>query len=203
MAEDIGKYSLRDAEKLIKLARRSIEFRFTGKKPDIPDEAQFKQARGVFITLNTYPGKQLRGCIGFPEPVLPVWQAVMQAAQSAAFSDPRFPSLTKNELDKIIIEISILTVPQECKTDDIEIGKDGLICNYLGYSGLLLPQVATEHKMNRIEFLECVCEKANLPKDAWQKKEFNLKKFQAQIFKEEKPNGKVVEGSWCGTAHDK
>jgi len=190
----VGEYSLEDAKKLISLARKSIEAELDKKiEIKIPEEKQFRQARGVFVTLHTFPGNELRGCIGFPYPTLPIGKAVVEAAKAAAFADPRFQPLKKGEMNKIIIEISILSMPQEAKPEKIKIGKDGLMCNYLGYSGLLLPQVATENKMNRIEFLECVCQKASLPKDAWQKNGFKLQKFQAQIFKEKKPNGEIVE----------
>ncbi len=188
----LGKYSLEDAKQLIKLARDSINTKFTNQVVKYPEGAQFKQERGVFVTLNTKEGA-LRGCIGYPLPSLPIAEAVYKSAQNAAFADLRFPAVKENELSDIIIEISILTLPQKCDSKDIIIGRDGLICNYAGYGGLLLPQVATEHKMDRIQFLESVCEKASLPKDTWQKKDFQLQKFQAQIFKEEEPGGDVVE----------
>ncbi|MEK6820141.1 MAG: AmmeMemoRadiSam system protein A [Nanoarchaeota archaeon] len=178
----LGKYSEEDGKKLIKLARESIEEEFTGKKPEMPGEKQFRQARGVFVTLNK--NNKLRGCIGFPYPTNPVAEAVYLASREAAFSDPRFPPLKEEELKDIEIEISILTSPQECNCKEVKIGEDGLMCNYLGYQGLLLPQVATENKFDRIKFLECLCNKAGLPRDTWQNKNFKLWKFQCQIFGE-------------------
>jgi len=178
----VGEYSLEDGKKLLKLARESIEQEFNNKKPEKLEEKQFKQARGVFVTLTS--SGRLRGCIGFPYPNYSIQEAVIKAAKSAAFSDYRFNSLKKEELDKLKIEISILTIPQECNCKEIVVGKDGLTCNYLGYQGLLLPQVASEYKMSRIQFLEALCNKAGLPNDTWQNKHFKLWKFQAQIFKE-------------------
>jgi len=193
--KEYGSYDAKDAEQLIKLARHAIISEFNGEKEKIklPEGKQFKQARGVFVTLMVWPGRQLRGCIGFPEPSLPLAQAVAEAAKSAAFHDPRFFPLKKEEFGKIIIEISILTLPQKCNSKEVEVGKDGLIIDYVGYSGLLLPQVASEHKMSRIEFLEAICQKAGLPKDSWQNKNCLLQRFQAQIFAEENPNGEIVE----------
>jgi hypothetical protein len=178
----IGEYSKEDGEKLLKLARESIEEEFTKKKPELPEGKQFKQARGVFVTLNKKG--ELRGCIGFPYPNYPIIEAVYKAAKSAAFSDPRFSPVKEGELKDIKIEISILTIPQECECKDVVVGKDGLMCNYIGYQGLLLPQVATEYKMNRIKFLEALCNKAGLPNDTWQNKNFKLWKFSCQIFSE-------------------
>jgi len=179
----IGKYSAEDGERLLKLARESIMEDLDGEKPKIPDEKQFRQARGVFVTL-TEKG-ELRGCIGFPYPTLPVAEAVYEAAKRAAFSDTRFSPVEKEDLEKIKIEISILTQPEEVKkVDEIKVGEDGLIGEYLGYSGLLLPQVAVEYKMSRIDFLEAICDKAGLSRNSWQNKNFKLKKFQVQIFSE-------------------
>lgn len=185
-----GRYNLEDAEKLIRFARESIREKFTGIKPEMPQDKQFRQLRGVFVTL-TEQGR-LRGCIGFLTPVIPLAEAVKEAAKSAAFSDPRFSRIEEKELDNVKIEISILTNPIGCRPEEIKIGRDGLACEYLGYSGLLLPQVAIEHKLSRLEFLEAVCQKSCLPKDSWQKSGFKLKRFQAQIFYEGQ-DGKVKE----------
>ena len=185
---------------LINLARRSIEDFFKKKETRLKKaEEKFKEKQGVFVTLYIYPEKQLRGCIGLPYPVLPLSNAIIEAAKSAAFNDPRFFPLAKGEFSKIIIEISILTVPEEikCKPAErpakIKIGKDGLICSYSGYSGLLLPQVAKEQRWNTKEFLEQTCVKAGLSPTTWLKPECHFYRFQAQIFCEEKPNEKVVE----------
>jgi len=181
----VGEYSEEDGKKLLKLARESIKENFNEKKPEILNELkekQFKQARGVFVTLTEK--RKLRGCIGFPYPSLPIVEAVYKAAKEAAFSDSRFPELEEKELKDIEIEISILTMPEECQVKNVKVGKDGLICNYLGYQGLLLPQVATENKFSRIQFLECLCNKAGLPDKTWMNNHFKLWKFQCQVFKE-------------------
>ncbi|MFH1711022.1 MAG: AmmeMemoRadiSam system protein A [Nanoarchaeota archaeon] len=183
MAEKIGEYSKDDGEKLLKLAREVIEHEFDNREIEKLEGKQFLQARGVFVTITK--DSELRGCIGLPYPNKALGEAVIDAAGSAGFSDPRFPPLNLEELEKIKLEISILTMPEEVKEiKEIKVGEDGLICNYVGYSGLLLPQVATEYKMSRLQFLEALCGKAGLPKDAWQKENFKLFKFQAQIFSE-------------------
>ena len=204
----LGEYTKEDGKKLLLLARESIEEEFTGKKPEKLKEKQFKQARGVFVTL-TEKGK-LRGCVGFPYPNVrnahkirisehpenptnkqegfldfPVNEAVYKAAKEAAFSDFRFTRLKEEEMKNIEIEISILTYPEECEVKDVKVGKDGLMCNYLGYQGLLLPQVAVENNMNKHEFLECLCMKAGLNTDKWKDTNFKLLRFQCQIFSEE------------------
>jgi AmmeMemoRadiSam system protein A len=180
----ISEYTSEDGKKLLKLARESIEEGFSGKRPADLEEKQFKQARGVFVTLKKQ-GK-LRGCIGFPYPVHSVRQAVYEAAKEAAFGDLRFHGLAQEELKDVKIEVSILTNPEQVKdVKDIKIGKHGLIGNYIAYSGLLLPQVATEHGMSRIEFLEALCDKMGMPKDTWQNKNFRISRFECQIFGED------------------
>ncbi len=187
MMANLGFYSEEEGKQLLQIARESIQQEFSNKFDEdiknLRDKKQFKQLRGVFVTL--YYKDKLRGCVGFPQPDYSIFEAIYKVAKQAAFSDSRFMSLEESELKDIKIEISVLTSPEIVKdTKEIEIGKHGLICNYIGYSGLLLPQVATEHNLNRIEFLECLCEKANLPKDTWQNKNFKLQKFEAQIFRE-------------------
>jgi AmmeMemoRadiSam system protein A len=177
-------------KKLLKLARNSIESYFSKKDYDFSkDKKEFKEKQGVFVTLKTRE-EELRGCIGFPYPILPLSEAIFQAARAAAFSDPRFFPLSKEELENIKIEISVLSVPEEIKCekekllDDIRIGKDGLIVQLGGFSGLLLPQVALEWRWNSLEFLENCCDKAGLDRDEWKEKDCKIFKFQAQIFSE-------------------
>ena len=180
----IGEYTNEQGKELIGLARKSIESYFSKEKIELPSNKEYRQLRGVFVTLNKKG--RLRGCVGFPNPVYSIAEAVVRAAIAAAFEDARFPRIKEEELKEIHIELSVLTPPQPVKDlKDIIVGKDGLICSYLGYQGLLLPQVAVEHKMNRIEFLEAVCEKAGIPGDSWQKPRTRFQKFQAQIFREE------------------
>ena len=178
-------YTEEDGIALLNLARQSISSHFNKEKPIVLEGKQFKQARGVFVTITKLG--ELRGCIGFPYPNMPIQEAVIEAAKAAAFQDPRFSPLHEKELKEIKIEISILTYPQqiETKIKNIEIGKDGLMCEFIGYSGLLLPQVATEYNFSPIQFLECLCQKAGIPKDSWQNSNFKLQKFQCQIFKED------------------
>lgn len=182
MTKGKKEYSESDRKILLKLARKSIEEEFKRKKPEMPKEKKFQEKRGVFVTL--IKSNELRGCIGFPYPILPLNESVYRAAKEAAFNDSRFASLKEEEVNKIKIEISVLTLPKESKPDEIRVGEDGIICNFAGYSGLLLPQVATEYKMNREEFLDCLCNKAGLNKGMWKEKGFKLYKFQAQIFSE-------------------
>jgi len=178
-----------DGKLLIKLARESISSYFLKNEPDTIAVKQFSDKQGVFVTLTK--NNELRGCIGFPEPVFPLFEAIIKAARLAAFEDTRFLPLQKEELKNIKIEISVLTVPMLIKVEKpgdyikkIRIGKDGLIIRSSFGSGLLLPQVATEYKWGIEEFLRHLCEKAWLKQDAWKDINNQIYKFKAQIFKE-------------------
>lgn len=158
------------------------------------------QKCGVFVTLNHAEAgaKELRGCIGYPEPILPLVEATLDSAVNSATHDPRFPSVTLKELDKIVVEVSVLTPPQLIEVKDpkdyprkIAIGKDGLIVERGWYKGLLLPQVPIEWHWDEEEFLSNCCMKAGLPPDCWVVEGTKIYSFQAIIFEEESPKGKV------------
>ncbi len=181
----------KDGKELLKLTRQTVKDYFINSELKIR-KTRFKEKQGVFVTIQNING-ELRGCIGYPYPTLPLGEAVQRAAISAAFEDPRFPSLTKEELDQIIFEISVLTKPELMQVKNpkeylrrIKIGEDGLIVECGFNSGLLLPQVATEHDLNIEEFLEHTCYKAGLPPDMWMDERAKIYKFQAEIFREDK-----------------
>ncbi len=196
---------LLDIEKgtfLVKLARAAVEeYLRRGVKieppPDTPPELFEK--RGVFVTLKTYPRKELRGCIGYPEPIMPLVLATIDAAISAATRDPRFYPVGVEELPKLLFEVTVLTPPQPIDAPPeelpkaIKVGRDGLIvrCGYA--SGLLLPQVPVEWGWNEEEFLAQTCVKAGLPPNCWLDPRCQFYKFQGQIFTETEPYGEVVE----------
>ena len=169
----------------VKLAKEAIASEFSGKKVRIPPYKELKEKRGVFVTLKK--NGELRGCIGFPYPNYELGEAIILAAKSAAFSDPRFPPLSEEEFIECKLEVSVLSVPVECeaKPEKIKIGKDGLMCEFNEQGGLLLPQVAPEQGWNSVQFLEGLCMKAGLPRNSWKEKGFKLWKFQANIVDEE------------------
>lgn len=194
-------FDLKIGEKLVKLTRAIVERYFENKfSLEKTKDKTLNEKRGVFVTIETYPEKNLRGCIGFPYPILPLYEAIQKAAISSAFEDSRFPPLEKEELDKIVFEISVMTVPELVKVKNskeypkkIETGKDGLIIQNGPSSGLLLPQVCSQFNWCVEEFLENLCYKAGLTPDYVHEKNTKIWKFQCQIFSEEKPKGKIVE----------
>lgn len=169
---------------LLTIARKTISSEFTNSKvSEENSNSNLATRSGAFVTLTI--NKHLRGCIGFIESVKPLYQTVQDAAYLAAFQDYRFPPLTEKELNKIKIEISVLSEALPANSyDEIVIGKHGLIVEEMGKKGLLLPQVATENNMNREEFLSCVCNKAGLPENLWRERFLNLSLFTVEAFAE-------------------
>ncbi len=184
-------------EVLLKLAKNSIKLAFDDKGFDLikTNDKELNAKVGVFVTLYTKlhgKGKELRGCIGFTQSKIPLWRSVAEAARLSAFEDPRFPALRRDELDHIAIEISVLTKPQQVKNKkvkhpldivkQIEVGKDGLMIEYSGFTGLLLPQVAVEYGWDAQRFLEETCVKAGLSPRDWKNDGARIYKFQCVIF---------------------
>ncbi len=193
-------YSLEEGEAAVRIARQVIECFVRGKPyPDFNFPERFDEESGVFVTINTHPEDRLRGCIGYPSPIYSLRRALVKAAEGST-EDPRFPRLSEKELDRITVEVSILTPPELIKVSkaveypkNIRIGRDGLIVEKGPYRGLLLPQVATEWKWNEEEFLSQTCMKAGLSPDAWFDKETKIYKFNSRIFGEVSPGGDVED----------
>ncbi len=179
---DLG---LNDQEKktLHHIAKTVIENKARGKAvPEFKvDSSTLKENRGAFVTIQKKG--QLRGCIGYIEGRGPLYKTVEEMAEAAAFRDPRFMPVSDKELPDLNIEISVLT-PLRKITDvnEIEVGKHGIYIKKGWYSGLLLPQVATEYGWDRLTFLEHTCNKAGLPSHAWKDKSAEIYIFSADIF---------------------
>jgi len=187
ISEDI---SIESQALLLKIARTSIESHLKKQNPpkfEITDQ-NLLQKRGAFVTLHKHG--QLRGCIGYVLPYKSLHQTVAEMAVAAATEDPRFSNVTLDEMDKIDIEISALSTLKIIENiDEIKVGKHGLYMKQGAFSGLLLPQVATDYGWNRQEFLEYTCQKAGLPKDAWKDPKTEISIFSAQVFGEEDVGG--------------
>jgi AmmeMemoRadiSam system protein A len=178
-------FSAEERRAMLALARAAIVSALEDKPLGRPasEPSSFSLSQGVFVTLDVY-GK-LRGCIGVIEPRESLRESLVHCAQSAAFHDPRFPSIRAEELSGLVIEISVLSALFPIALQQIHIGKHGLLVATENHRGLLLPQVATEHKLSREEFLEETCHKAGLPRDAWRAGQTKIYAFTCEIFRED------------------
>jgi AmmeMemoRadiSam system protein A len=177
-------YTLEEKKELLQLARKTIENYLTKGKKEYPwtDNPKFSEKRGVFVTL--HKKGDLRGCIGYPLPIKPLIEAVVDNAISSASEDYRFNPVSVEELDDIDIEISVLTVPQKVKSyKDVVVGRDGIIISKTFMRGLLLPQVPVEQGWDLEQYISWGCRKAGLPADEW-KRSVEIETFQGIVFGE-------------------
>jgi MEMO1 family protein len=185
----VMKLTEREKTFLLKLARDTINTLLLGKGiEDVRADSQsitdaLKEERGVFVTLHK-AHHELRGCIGYILPMLPLWQAVIENARNAAFRDPRFSPLRKNEFDSIEIEISVLSVPARIKDiSEFRVGIDGIILKKGYHQAVFLPQVAPEQGWDAETTLKYLSMKAGLSPDEWQEGA-TFETFQAEVFSE-------------------
>jgi AmmeMemoRadiSam system protein A len=175
-----------DCTALLACARVAVASAVAGDPlPAVPTVPGAALRRGAFVTL-TVDGV-LHGCLGRVQGDLPLGEVVRRMAAAAALDDPRFPPLARDELGGLKVEISVLTglVPLlASEASGILIGRHGLMVRRGGVSGLLLPQVAVEHRWSAEEFLAATCRKAGLPPAAWRRGGTDLFTFEAEIFSE-------------------
>ena len=191
-----------DGYNLVKMARKTVTelLENNSRVNDSEFESMFGFNSGVFVTINKQ--NSLRGCVGFPRPVKKLSEGLVDAAIAAATQDNRFSPVGIDELDKIVFEVTVLSVPVEINVANsseylsiIKIGRDGLIVDNGYASGLLLPQVPVEYGWNVEEFLNHTCEKAGLDYESWKEKSTKISRFEGVIFREESPNGPVIRES--------
>lgn len=193
--------NLKEGTLLVKTARSTVEkySKKQGLELEKTENEKLNKPYGVFVTIKNFSEHMLRGCIGIISPT-PLYEAVQRVAISAAFEDPRFSPLEKNELENTIFEISVMTEPvlvlsegAKQLEEKIKLGRDGLIISNGNYSGLLLPQVPIEQKWNIEDFLHNLCYKAGMTPEFLSDENTKLWKFQCQIFAEMEPSGKIEE----------
>jgi AmmeMemoRadiSam system protein A len=181
-----------DRRSLLELARLAIAEAVSLQQPagNPSQGGVFAEKRGVFVTIHARG--RLRGCIGVVEAIEPLGQSIARCAASAALEDPRFSPVRAEEIQDLQIEISLLSAPEPIHPESIEIGKHGLLISQGSKRGLLLPQVAVEHKLDREQFLEETCRKAGLGVKAWQEPETQILGFLCEVFREAGSQGEQL-----------
>ena len=195
-------YSNEERRWLLRLAHRSIRAAVSGRplRDEMAEAASaqlstqmrehLREARGAFTTL--HENGALRGCIGMIMAVKPLDETVREMARAAALEDSRFAPVTEDELDKLQVEISVLSPMFAIAPEDVVVGRHGLMISYGGRRGLLLPQVAPEWGWDRETFLAQSCRKAGLPMDQW-KHGAQIEAFTAEVFGEKEPGESLRE----------
>jgi uncharacterized protein len=183
LAAEAAEYSPEERAILLGLAHRSIEAALDDRQLDLTSpNAHLAQPRAAFTSLHLRG--RLRGCIGYVLPNQPLYQTVAETARAAAFDDPRFEPVTRDEASELKVEISVLSPLRPIVPEDVVIGKHGLVVTQGSRRGLLLPQVPVEWNWDRETFLLQICMKAGLAPHAW-RHDAELQAFTAEVFGEE------------------
>ena len=175
---DEVKFTDKEKDQLISIARDNIKSLLYNKKRITVDKETlsdvFKKPLGAFVTLKI--NGSLRGCIGRFISSDPLYEVVLESSQSSAFEDPRFAPLTKEELPKTDIEITVLGPMRKINNiNEIILGKHGIYIKKDFRSGTMLPQVATENGWTVEEFLGYTSlNKAGIGWDGWKNAEIYI-----------------------------
>ncbi len=189
---------------LVRIARRTVEYWFEHRErmpaPQGLDPVVYRRG-AAFVTIETYYSedhRELRGCIGHVIAVKPLIESVIEVALEAAFRDPRFPPLSREELDNVTFEVSVLSPLEEAPRDPagrlgfVVIGRDGLVVERGMYKGLLLPEVPVEYLWDEATFLSETCLKAGLWPDCWLDPETRVYRFRTRAWREKWPRGPIA-----------
>ncbi len=184
-------FSLSEEEKqrLLTIARKSVEHVVVDSKlyePATTRDEVLDQERGAFVTLRE--AGQLRGCIGYTSAVKPLYRTISETAALAAIRDPRFRPVTREELQQLDYEISVLSPLLHVRdVNEIEVGRHGLLIRNRDHEGLLLPQVPVEQHWNRTKFLQQTCVKGGMDPGCWKAEDTDVFRFTALVFREHRP----------------
>jgi AmmeMemoRadiSam system protein A len=182
----LNRFNLTTDEKktLLRLARDTIASHFRkDTRTDIELTPSLRKLCGAFVTL--HEKEKLRGCIGYIQAQKPLFETIKEAALASAFQDYRFSPVCEEEVERLEIEISVLSPFRRIgDIQEIEVGRHGVMIRRGNSSGLLLPQVATEYSWSRETLLLNTCLKAGLPSDAWRGNDVIIEVFSALVFNE-------------------
>lgn len=170
------------------IAREAVSSVLANKPHDSSElEKKFGKKAGVFVQIYKSNG-ELRGSVGFPEPVHTIANAVVLSAKAAAFEDPRFLQLKQDELNDVKFEVSILSTPSEMRAaksalpKKLSPGKKGYMIRLGPNEGVLLPK-ETEG-MSAEELLDALCQKAGIAPELWQDENAKIYEFRAETYSE-------------------
>lgn len=171
--------------RLLGVARRAIETRLCGEPAPFEDvESELRRPCGAFVTLKRRSSGEMRGCVGYVEPLYPLVEAVARAA-AAAVEDGRFSPVRLEELPSLLLQISALGPLFAVAPEQVEAGIHGLVVRYQGRGGVLLPQIAVERRWGRERFLDQACRKAGLTPGSWRLPGAEILAFTAIVFAED------------------
>lgn len=172
---------------LLHVARQTLDtYLGSGERPRFAyDSPALSRPRAVFVTLWRRDTEELRGCRGESMAHRPLIEAVPAMAIASAVDDPRFFPVTHAELPHLRIEINALTPLAIIRPEEVEVSRHGLMIVCGMRAGLLLPDVPVRFGWDREQFLQGLCQKASLPRNAWQESGAQLFGFESEEWGEE------------------
>jgi AmmeMemoRadiSam system protein A len=192
---------------LVRLARRAVETWFRERRkvrPPAETPPRLLRPGAAFVTItvyHTYEHRELRGCIGYVQPVKSLVETVIDVALEAAFNDPRFPPMEERELPRVTFEVSVLSPlePLPRKPEDrlraVKPGVHGLVARRGVLQGLLLPEVPVEYIWDAETFLAETCVKAGMPPHCWLDEDTEFYSYYVRDWREKEPLGDIEERS--------
>jgi hypothetical protein len=136
-----------------------------------PPHPALGELGATFVTLRC--AGELRGCIGTLIPMRPLEDDVRHSARAAAFADPRFEPLRRDEFGAVAIEVSVIGLATPLRFDNeahaltlLRPFEDGITLRWRGAGSTLLPQVWQSLPQPK-DFLVALKRKAGLPHDFW------------------------------------
>ncbi|MEW6745052.1 MAG: AmmeMemoRadiSam system protein B [Planctomycetota bacterium] len=185
--EDLGRIDAEAGRLLLRLARNAIvrALGLAGEvgPPKTPLPACIARPAGAFVTIKRHG--RLRGCIGHLTSERPLHAVVTEVAVLAATEDARFEPVRQEEVSDLQVEVSVLSKPVPVADErEVVVGHDGLIAEWGGFRGTLLPQVAVEHHLDREAFIEATLAKARIPTEGTVRSQVKLQRYAAQVVRE-------------------
>jgi AmmeMemoRadiSam system protein A len=167
---------------LLRVARESLMRHFAGEPmvEQVTDSPALRAERAAFVTVWRRDTGDLRGCRGETRATRPLIDSVAHMVVSAATSDPRFPPVTLDEMPDVQLEINALGEMHPIEPEEVQVGRDGLMISRGPRAGLLLPEAAVKHGLDREGFLDALCRKADLPSGAWRLPDVELLAFETE-----------------------
>lgn len=184
---------------LLHLARAAIGRELGFKSHNLPRIGWLEEPGATFVTLTLHG--RMHGCIGSLKAQRPLIEDVCQNAVAAAFEDPRYPPLTKEEFADVVIDVALLSTPEEIHFSNehdvltqLHPGLDGVTLEYgtdgnMNDSTSIRPNRATflPHAWAELpdphDYLAGLKNQAGLPKDYWSD-EIRLSRFTIRKWRE-------------------
>jgi AmmeMemoRadiSam system protein B/AmmeMemoRadiSam system protein A len=186
-------------QRLVRIARAAVNTELNASNnlqyelSSLPASSALDRQQAAYVRL--FVAGQPRGCMGQTESQFWLPEAVVRAALDAALHDPKAKPVKPDELEKLSVEVTLLTPPQSIESrDDIVVGTHGIVLEKDQQRAVLLPQVPKEAGWTLIKTLNTLSRDAGLAARAWRDPDVKLSIFTAQTFREDSRSAPAAAG---------